>query len=664
MDFSTCVQAEIDRIVGQLLASARHDENGVYWLTDTSPPADEPAPDVDESIFSGTTGIVLFFVALYQHSRNPAHLRLAERGTRWLVAHARAHAPRYISFFSGRPGVVYVCCKLFELTQQATYLQQAQELAEAMHTPLRTGTGLLDLVGGEAGNLFVVAYLYHLTGAERWLPVLNAGLTRLIDHALVSRQGLKWGYQPHSLDALSGLAHGASGIGYVLLELGRYFDSEALLWLADQAFRYEAHYYRKRPGNWLDLRTYRESVGNPATLQRRAAALSIGGSKVNSWAYGATGIGLVRLRAIEIIPQARYHQEAQWAVARTLRDLARPGHQPDYSLSHGLGGQAELLLEAARLLPAPALTEQVRHLARCAIETRQRLGYFPDKHGQPQTSLALLPGVAGIGYFLLRALSPERVEPVLLPRLPLAPSRPATRRKQYVWNKSCRLLRATIWGRHFHQTLHLLHTVAAHVLTGLFNQPAPGPGVSELHEVQRRLQAGISALPGTTRPIVAEIFRLERSRVAMLLSRRAIVQQATEQLIDRAWAQVVPSMPPEEFNLLRLTISSHVRVLVNRWNWQAQPPQAWVGNLAAPAGAYPILLVHSAGAVATYALQPLPALLLHYLRKPAVVAHLIQAISARPEFEQQAQLRAALPVSITAHLKQLLAEGFIGQHTQ
>lgn len=335
---NTTVQTALDGIAADLLAQARRDAQGLYWLTPPSPPTADPAWQLDESLFSGSTGIVLFFVALFQHSGLLAHRRAAEDGTRWLVAHAHAHPPQNLSFFSGRLGIVYLCCKLYEATGDAAHLRAAQRLARAMRAGLLVGNASPDLLGGEAGSLFVITYLYHLTGAAGWRPVLAAGLTRLVQGARPSQQGVKWGYQPNALDSLTDLSHGASGIAYVLLELGHYFNLPALHWLANQAMRYEAQYFRPA-GYWLDLRVYSEYLAEEMPARLPCATLLVNKGQTTSWAHGTAGIGLVRLRALQLFPASGHQQESMAALAHTLRSLARRRGPAEYTLSSGLGAR-------------------------------------------------------------------------------------------------------------------------------------------------------------------------------------------------------------------------------------------------------------------------------------------------------------------------------------
>jgi len=655
MSLFASLQADLDHVVAELLRQARHDAQGTYWLTPPSLPATTPAWQIDESIFSGSTGIVLFFGALYQHSGEPPHRRVAEEGTRWLIAHAQAHAPRHLSFFSGRLGIVYLCCKLHELTHEAYYLQQAQQLARAVRAGLLAGNGSPDLLGGEAGNLFVITYLYQLTGAAEWLPVLRAGLGRLVRGARPSAKGVRWGYQPNALDSLTGLSHGASGIAHVLLEMGHYFRSPALRWLANEAMRYEGQYFRRTASNWLDVRVYTDYTVGDEAWQLPHNQLLVGGGNTNSWAYGATGIGLVRLRAFARAPLPRYREEALASLNKTRRDWARGGAATDFTLT-GWGGRAELLLTAAATLGDATHRPLARQVAQAASRQRQQLGHWLGKGGAAPAGPALLTGTAGMGYLLLRTLSPERVSSVLLPCLPAgsSPARRLGRRYQkpaWLW--------PLLWGGHFERTRWLVGQLRPASLRQLFAEEAGGS--LALQTVQARLQAIVAGLPLPQKRLVAEAFRLEKSALALLLRKPGFIYQVARQRRQQQQAQWLATLAPAGFLPLVFRRSARARLLPTRWRWPAHRPAVWRRNLTAPAGQHVCALLLTGDTVAEYALGAFSAAVLRALKTPtpvaAVLGHLSQQLRLGPADDAQGKLLSAL----TAQLQQLSTAGFIEQ---
>lgn len=652
MAFLDTLQADLDHVAAELLRQARHDAQGTYWLTPPGLPTTDPAWQIDESIFSGSTGIVLFFGALYQHSGELAHRRVAEDGTRWLIAYAQAHAPRHLSFFSGRLGVVYLCCKLHELTHAASYLQHAQQLARAVRAGLLAGNGSPDLLGGEAGSLFVITYLYQLTRAAEWLPVLRAGLARLVRGARPSCKGLRWGYQPNALDSLTGLSHGASGIAHVLLELGRYFRSPALHWLADQAMRYEGQYFRRAASNWLDVRVYAEYATGDAAWQVPLASLLVGGGNTNSWAYGAAGIGLVRLRALASLPH--YRPEALASLTKTRRDWVRSAAATDFTLT-GWGGRAELLLTAATTLGDVTLRRLAQRVTRKASRQRQQLGHWLGKGGAAPAGPALLTGTAGIGYLLLRMLSPERVDPVLLPCLPTGSSPAGRLGRRY---QKPALLWPHVWGPHFARTRWLLGQLCPASLPHLFAPETDGS--LTLQTVQARLQAMVAGLPQPQKRLVAEAFRLERSCLTLLLRKPGFLYQAVQQQRQRQSAHRLATLAPADFLPLVFRRSARVSLLPNCWRWPAHQPAVWRRNLAAPAGQHPCVLLLTGDTVGEYAIGAFSAALLRALAKPTSITALLQRISQQLHLGQD-DAQGPLLSAVLAQLRHLSEAGFIEQ---
>src|SRR5262249_44268969 len=130
------------------------------------------------------------------------------------------------------------------------------------------------------------------------------------------------------------------------------------------AFAYEDEQFDRQAGNWPDWRS---------AAQDEAARPHYGAA----WCHGAPGIGLARLRALQLDAQGRaaYAATARAAVGTAATALEAMAQEPcaDASLCHGLAGLAEIVLTAADVLGdedsrararAAAVTLAARHAER------------------------------------------------------------------------------------------------------------------------------------------------------------------------------------------------------------------------------------------------------------------------------------------------------------
>ena len=193
---------------------------------------------------------------------------------------------------------------------------------------------------------------------------------------------------------LTGMAHGAAGIGFALLELFGAGGDRGFADAAVEAFDYEWEVFDHDAGNWPDLRGSSEPWS------------SAGGRSMSAWCHGGPGIGLSRLSALERLGDARWRAEAEigLGVARdTLTQYLRHGGS-DFSLCHGIAGNADILLEAAEVLGGRwetardiAVSVAAEGKARYAVDATWPCGT------RSRESPGLLLGLSGIGRFCLRA---------------------------------------------------------------------------------------------------------------------------------------------------------------------------------------------------------------------------------------------------------------------
>ena len=124
------------------------------------------------------------------------------------------------------------------------------------------------------------------------------------------------------------------------------------------------------------------------------------------WCHGGPGIALSRLTAAERLDGARrWRAEAGTGLELTQETVARAiQHRAgNFSLCHGVGGNAEILAEGARVLGGRWTrgADLAAEAAEAGLVWHAATGQWPCGAGQRETP-GLMLGVAGIGYFYLR----------------------------------------------------------------------------------------------------------------------------------------------------------------------------------------------------------------------------------------------------------------------
>ncbi len=346
-------------------------------------------------LYDGSAGVGLFLAELSTATARAADRRTAIGALRHAVS--RFSAPGDLrdpgdGLYTGRIGVAITLVLAARELGEPSLEQSARDLLSAL-TPPRPDQEH-DLMSGSAGTALGLLVLAALLDDDHLLEVAVAYADVLLDAALPARSGLSW-LSPNLPDTagLTGYSHGAAGIATVLLEMSAATGDAAYRNAAQEAFHYERSLFDPVAQNWPDLRRV---TGVPAGQP----------SFATFWCHGAPGCALARVRAIELGLDDGLRREAL-AGLTTTATWVRAGMSAglNYSLCHGLAGNAEILLQSGALTPEYApLAAQV---AAFGASTYGIAGPRWPCGAHGGTTAGLFLGLAGIGRFYLRLARPE-----------------------------------------------------------------------------------------------------------------------------------------------------------------------------------------------------------------------------------------------------------------
>lgn len=360
-------------------------------------------------LYSGTSGIALFLAELCAASGASEARRTAFGAIRQAVGHYELiAAANCLGFYSGRLGIAFAAARIGAILCEENLLKQAAQLVQQCCREYPEEREC-DLLSGDAGAIVALLILRELLEDASLLELARRLGDRLLENASQSH-GSSWkSYRYKYRHNLTGLSHGVAGVGYALLEL--YIATGDVKYRAgtEEAFQYERFWFNAEKGNWPDFREH--------GIRSRRSFRPFGFATF--WCHGAPGIGIARLRAYELLNDETCKCEATVATrtTRAMLETALQVGNVNFSLCHGLAGNAEMLLEAHRVLGQECVHKShiAFDVAQAGIETsKRRAGAWACGVDQGETP-SLLLGLAGIGYFYLR-LHNSAIPSILAPR--------------------------------------------------------------------------------------------------------------------------------------------------------------------------------------------------------------------------------------------------------
>lgn len=632
---------EAIRIGDLVLGLSVPERRGVAWRTLCGDTPGALRWGFSPWIYQGVSGIVLFLLALHRLARTTRHLAAAVEAARWLESLEAEEVFSSPGFHCGSVGVAYALCHAYSATGDEHFRESASRIlnhALSNWTANPQRYGLLDgLAGTLLGACHVSAFLKHQAHGQ-----IAAIVVHLADAANLDDNGLSWDRTDAGAAGLCGMAHGAAGVGFSLFEASAFLRSGAPAWLAISAYEYEDNQFDHKRGNWPDLRWEQSLPRRPCGH----ASVTISDSPADSdpslyemiaWCHGAPGIGLARLRAFELTGGQRWIEMAHAALGKTA-SVPIEAHSPpgSFTLCHGAGGNADLYLEAYRVLGLSHYRDMAQDLAAAALTVKNRYGFYASGYSHAPTlpDLSLFNGQSGIGYFLLRAIDPVTTPSILAPRLRESLARSRTRDFSLPRRFSLIQFKAIVTKKRFRRTLAVAMKQAPdHVRRFLHNSST----ASDLLDDSRMetLVTGIITACRLAPPVqLADVYALEIARLRMERAagaahlsvpphaaeetRRGEGQTITRSHIDR-WHSAMD---------LTLALSSSAMLLNTSWRWPLGRPQTWSSNLHSSPGQHCVLLHRSAGATKEYWLRPLAASLLQAFTRPSPVGIALSQVSA------------------------------------
>jgi lantibiotic modifying enzyme len=332
-------------------------------------------------------GIALFLAAagrildeddlrgLALHALEPLRREIREIVADPIRAGAVSHP---IGGLTGLGSLVYGLTRIGDLLGDPSLLDDAHA-ATALITPERISADThLDVMLGCAGTLLALLVI------DERRPEKNANGSTPIELAFACACHLQAQIDP-SLS--SGFCHGAAGIATAFARL--YAKAgEPWLWEAvERTLVLERVFYVPEARNWKV-----SALGEPHVFNR--------------WCKGAPGIALGRLSLLGLSVDPYLEEELSVALETTA---VSPISETD-DLCCGNAGRVEALIEGYRKLNDPALLRSAHRLADSLLARARQNGFYSLRfRGEIVLDVRFFPGLAGLGYTLLRLVAADRL---------------------------------------------------------------------------------------------------------------------------------------------------------------------------------------------------------------------------------------------------------------
>lgn len=383
-------------------------------------------------LYSGTSGVVLFYLQLFRVTQEPHYLEQARLGGIALCESLNDEtAGRSLAFWIGDSGVAYVLYELSQEVDDPRFSEAADQVLERLvhaRTPIDEAqedaikfTDVTDVIGGNAGIGLFLLYAHRAGHHSQALVLAEQTADGLIAQAQEvelsdESRGLKWMMSPDYPREMPNYSHGTAGVVAFLSDLHVQMKEAA-----------ESEY----DGRFLDAAKSGAHYLNSIAIVEDQTCLiahhfpADGDLFYLGWCHGPTGTAPVFERLADVTGNDRWTNLANEGTRAILRsgipDLRPSGFWNNHGLCCGSAGVASFLLDRHQHSGDEELKEFAYRLHEDLMSKAERMPLADGRHGlrwvhaenrvQPDVVKAqtgFMQGAAGIGLWLLKLDAFER----------------------------------------------------------------------------------------------------------------------------------------------------------------------------------------------------------------------------------------------------------------
>ena len=196
-------------------ASAIKTEAGITWPADPSDPK-----TVNNSLYSGAPGVVLFLLELHHATGKREYLDEARAGADALLA--ALPNDKQPGLYTGIAGIGFTLGEVYRATKDEKYRKGLGDAVGLLFARRSTSEGgmhwgpVTDIISGSAGIGLFLMYADEVAGASFALAMVEPVADQLIKLGIPEHGGLKWQMASNTPRMMPNFSHGTAGIAYFL----------------------------------------------------------------------------------------------------------------------------------------------------------------------------------------------------------------------------------------------------------------------------------------------------------------------------------------------------------------------------------------------------------------------------------------------------------------
>lgn len=378
---------------------------GVTWPVDPLQPQ-----HVSYALYSGSPGVVLFYLELFEQTRDGDHLLEASRGADELLDAVERDRIEASGFYDGIAGAMFVLAEVYRATLDPKYWRGVTMCRDALARRARSvGGGVewndtTDIISGGAGIGVALLDIYRRFGDQECGELARRAGTRLVTAGQVEGEGVRWLLSPRVDREYPNFSHGTAGVAYFLATASAVLQDEQLL---DAALRGA---------------TYLRNIAKTDADSSLVLHHTKGGEDryYLGWCHGPAGTARLFHRLGQVTNDRQWRawveRAARGILASGIPEQRTPGFWDNVGQCCGNAGVADFFIELHRVYQHPTALSfahrVVADLLRRGSEDAAGLRWVHAEHRvRPELRVAqtgYMQGAAGIGAMLLKLDAAER----------------------------------------------------------------------------------------------------------------------------------------------------------------------------------------------------------------------------------------------------------------